>query len=210
LTLFGAGEKAYREMDVKAFFLERSGRQRRYLRRYHSSEPLSKGHFHNAMVLIDTVADSNNVIRMGRGKFAGDPRWPTKCETCDYQFSDADAAQVFYASLYRRTDTGEEMTLHDAPPGAIWDAHWLHDMKGMVGPDGLSLVAVCPGGSHWHIDGRASNCTLPGDLVHKCWVRHGTPPDLTVDKNGLTCAAGAGSIATPNWHGFLRSGFFVT
>lgn len=58
------------------------------------------------------------------------------------------------------------------------------------------------------IDGRASNCTMPDDNVHKCWVRHGRPEDgtLHVDKNGNTCAAGAGSIATPNFHGFLHNG----
>jgi hypothetical protein len=56
------------------------------------------------------------------------------------------------------------------------------------------------------IDSRASNCTLPNDREHKCWIRHGTPPDLTVDKNGKTCAAGAGSIQLGNYHGFLRNG----
>lgn len=41
---------------------------------------------------------------------------------------------------------------------------------------------------------------------HKCWVRHGNPRagDIHVDKNGATCAAGAGSILTPDWHGFLH------
>jgi len=58
------------------------------------------------------------------------------------------------------------------------------------------------------IDSRASNCTLPDDNVHKCWVRHGEAPNFTVDKNGATCAAGAGSIQTSNWHGFLRNGVF--
>jgi hypothetical protein len=40
-------------------------------------------------------------------------------------------------------------------------------------------------------------------------VRHGTPPDVTVDKNGLTCNAGGGSIQVPGWHGFLRNGELV-
>ena len=35
------------------------------------------------------------------------------------------------------------------------------------------------------------------------WVTDGT---LHVDKNGVTCAAGAGSIALPNLHGFLHNG----
>ncbi len=44
---------------------------------------------------------------------------------------------------------------------------------------------------------------------HKCWIRHGTPPDLTVDKNGVTCNAGAGSILVGDYHGFLVNGRFT-
>jgi hypothetical protein len=57
---------------------------------------------------------------------------------------------------------------------------------------------------------RASNCTMPNDMLHRCWVRHGNPPMITVDKNGPTCGAGAGSILSGNWHGFLRNGELVT
>jgi len=32
---------------------------------------------------------------------------------------------------------------------------------------------------------------------------------FTVDKNGDACAAGAGSILTPTWHGFLQNGELV-
>lgn len=41
---------------------------------------------------------------------------------------------------------------------------------------------------------------------HKCWVRHGEAPNIHVDKNGVTCGAGAGSIAVPSYHGFLHNG----
>ena len=41
---------------------------------------------------------------------------------------------------------------------------------------------------------------------HKCWVRHGAPPDVHVDKAGITCGAGAGSIAVAGYHGFLHRG----
>ena len=44
---------------------------------------------------------------------------------------------------------------------------------------------------------------------HKCWVRHGEPPNVHVDKNGVTCNAGAGSIAYPGFHGFLHNGHIV-
>jgi hypothetical protein len=71
------------------------------------------------------------------------------------------------------------------------------------------LYVVLPNGHWWDIDGRASNCTLPTDKAHRCWVRHGVPPHITVDKNGLTCSAGAGSILSDGYHGFLREGRLV-
>ncbi len=87
------------------------------------------------------------------------------------------------------------------------------------------------GKTRWRIDGYASNCTSPcrvcgvqrkdhtaslkdsghpyEDSVpeHRCWVRHGTVGEpIHVDKNGLTCQAGGGSIQTEGWHGFLHRG----
>lgn len=73
--------------------------------------------------------------------------------------------------------------------------------------DGDAVVCVLPDGHHWHIDSFANNCTKPDDKEHRCWVRHGSKPGVIhVDKNGLTCSAGAGSIATPEFHGFLHNG----
>jgi len=68
------------------------------------------------------------------------------------------------------------------------------------------LVVICPNGHWWNIDSRCSNCTLKDDKAHRCWVRHGEPPNITVDKNGLTCSAGAGSIQAGDYHGFLQNG----
>ncbi len=123
------------------------------------------------------------------------------------------------------------------PYGAMWYADWM--LPHFAGPDGHALVVRCPIDHDWLVDGRASNCTEacvncgrpyhahfdgnkdyttancehgyePRDGgAHRCWVRHGTPPNVTVDKNGLTCSAGAGSIQTPGWHGFLRNGELV-
>ena len=48
---------------------------------------------------------------------------------------------------------------------------------------------------------------MPNDNEHRCWVRHGGFGQIvTVDKNGKTCEAGGGSIATPKFHGFLTNG----
>lgn len=111
---------------------------------------------------------------------------------------------------YIRQDTGEAYDrLSDTPPGAIWRATWYESLKDFTGIDGRSFVVKLPGGHDWTIDGRASNCTRPGDHDHKCWCRHGEPPNLTVNKVGNTCSAGAGSIQMGSYHGFLTNGELI-
>ena len=114
------------------------------------------------------------------------------------------------APLYRLPD-GSEVPSRDLPPGALWHADYLADIPEMVGPDGLALVVKLPNGNTWNIDSRANNCTLKDDTVHKCWCRHGDPRtgNIHVDKVGNTCAAGAGSIVSGNYHGFLHNGHLV-
>jgi hypothetical protein len=74
--------------------------------------------------------------------------------------------------------------------------------------DGRHLFVELPTGRAWNVDSRCSNCTLPQDRLHRCWVRHSDPATgaIHVDKIGLTCSAGAGSIAVDGWHGFLHNG----
>jgi hypothetical protein len=118
-------------------------------------------------------------------------------------------------NFWMRRSTGEVRTLKDWEPGAIWRADWLEGVSGgwlfdgKGGTDGRVYVCRLPGNHDWVIDSRASNCTMPTDDGHRCWVRHGTAPLLTVDKIGRTCAAGAGSIQTEKWHGFLRLGQLI-
>lgn len=162
-----------------------------------------------------------------------DSRWPVKCSRCEYLFLPDDSWFFDIDQLYRRSDDGSVCTIPTAPIGAIWNAGWLADNPEWCGPDGRSLYARCPGGNDWGIDTRASNCDSPckhcatpyhahkgitsfqpgghayeDARPHKCWVRHGEPPEIHVDKNGVTCGAGAGSIQTSNWHGFLHHGYF--
>lgn len=212
-------------MSTPCFLLEPTDDARRWLRRYvstdHAAWTCAEG-WHEARALIEngtvvpgdhpgTVRDEEDVEA-----YAGDPRWPTHCEQgCGYAFTEDDHRQLFTRRIYRvaavmpgaALQVGEILTLEDAPAGAMWYADWIGEWA--QGPDGRSLVAVVPGGHQWMIDGQASNCTRPGDRTHKCWVRHGTPPDVTVDKNGETCAAGAGSIMANGYHGFLRGGAFT-
>lgn len=204
---------------IRCFVLEPTDTARRALRRYHPSSdtankcPLPWG-YHDAQVSFDEVA----VVLGDGGRYSiptdGEPPheawagWPTHCD-CGYEFQNSDEWQLFSERLYRRSDTGELTTLRDAPAGALWRATWFEGRADHCGPDGQAWVCKTPGGD-WHIDGRASNCTMPNDNVHRCWVRHGTAPDFHVDKNGNTCAAGAGSIMAGSYHGFLHHGHLTS
>ena len=109
------------------------------------------------------------------------------------------------------TDDGE---LH---PGDMYWVQFHHGPNGRCDPQnggwencsGRHLHVVLPNGNHWDIDNRAGNCTLPEDGVHRCWVRHGDPPQVTVDKNGTTCKAGRGSVKSGDYHGYLIQGVLI-
>lgn len=119
-----------------------------------------------------------------------DPRWPTRC-ACGYVFSADDPWQVFQHQIYRRSDTGEEMTVEEAPPGAMWDA-WWYEGFGKT-PDGKHLCVKLPNGSSWYIDGPATG--------GGSWTRSGTPPIVTA-KPSIFANQGK-----PNeWHGWLTDG----
>lgn len=195
---------------VACFVITASDLARQGLRRYGAFTP-DKKHYHSA---VNWLPGTVPVIHLPEGCHRydtmeappkDDPRWPTRCE-CGYEFVDGDHWQVAGDRWYKREDNGLYLSLRKAPPGAMYDATWLHGHKRWVGLDGAAWHVVCPNGCTWHIDGQASNCTMPNDDVHKCWVRHGKAPNFTVDKNGTTCAAGAGSIICGDYHGFLQNG----
>lgn len=194
---------------IKCFLIEVTDRQIISLRRYawtNDSDKCPVNGYHTRMVFSHTW-QSDGAPRTPDAEDKKDPRWPKVCE-CGYVFKPTDEWQFFNEWEYKRTDSGEFTTLRSAPVGAIWRADWYEDMKEFCGTDGKSYVCKTPDGD-WCIDQRASNCTLPKDDVHKCWCRHGEAPDFTVDKNGNTCSAGAGSILKPKWHGFLTGGYLV-
>lgn len=205
-------------MGIQCFFLHtEEGVVRRSLRRYrHSMDaecPIRNG-IHDASVCIgdersEPASLDGDAVQIPKA----DPRWPVKC-ACGYEFGPEDEWQDNRRKLYRRSDTGELTAIHEAPAGAMWFADWW--LPRSAGPDGHCLVVKIPyrtdgsGTWDWMVDSRASNCTKPEDKEHRCWVRHGEPPNITVDKNGNTCAAGAGSIMPDGgWHGFLRNGVLI-
>jgi hypothetical protein len=167
--------------------------------------------YHNATKhLFDTPELLNGVDSEGNmtyNRFGGEPEdyteWPTKCDHCDAIAPEETKRQVFNKRLYN-TPSG------DLEPGCLYYAPWYDDVY-WDNQSTPSLCAICPNGGHWVIDGRASNCTMPEDKTHRCWVRHGDPENGTihVDKNGHTCAAGGGSIISGDYHGFLHNGEFT-
>lgn len=198
-------------MGIKVFFCEATSRHQSYLRRF-ADGPCAGGSYHNAKVpieIVGTVGTDHPVS--GDLHNHADPRWPKQCEHCGYLFGESDSWQLFHEPIYRRLDTGDTRPWPQMPAGACRDLDWLHDRPSWCGYDGRSLEVRTPGGD-WMIDGRASNCTMPADRAHRCWIRHGRPEDgnLHVDKSPeagqSTCAAGGGSIAMPAYHGFLHHG----
>lgn len=201
-------------MSIKCFLVTPASIAKLSLRRYESGEcPGPYKTYHNAHFALGDVAmrvtcDRWEQVDLDPQIAPDDHRWPAKCEHCAHQFADSAERQIFHDYLWT-DEGGRYYSLRNPQPGMMYDAFWLHDSPQYCGLDGRALHVVCPDGHAWNIDGRAGNCTNPEDWTHRCWVRHGDAPNLTVDKNGHTCAAGAGSIQTPHWHGFLRNGELV-
>jgi hypothetical protein len=97
---------------------------------------------------------------------------------------------------------------HDFGVGAMWFATWLPKNVTWDNETEPHLYVETPGGT-WDIDSRASNCPIKDDKQHRCWVRRGTPPEITVDKHGVTCNAGVGDVQIGKWHGWLEAGELI-
>ncbi len=96
-------------------------------------------------------------------------------------------------TVYKRTDTGEEMSLVTAPIGAMVYADWLDNTK-RTGPDGKNLIVKTPGGC-WPID----QPSFDGQKEGPGWTRTGTPPNVSAMP----------AIVMGGYHGWLRNGELV-
>lgn len=214
---------------IKCFWMEPTGYERVWLRRFKHREgsacPLPAG-YHDHMVWLKDRPLRRDDHLMDAADDYDRPSddavsWPTHCD-CGYAFQSIDKRQVFNLPLYSGAPDGLLYALRDAPAGAMWDAEWAHQWEWMVGPDGMSLTVKLPNGHDWCVDQEASNCDktqwLPvpgvansrrwGGRTHYCWVRSGDPKlgTVHVSKSGVTCGAGAGSILSGSYHGYLHHG----
>jgi len=226
-------------MGIKTFYIEETGDIQLTLYVYSKGEgcPLSNNGTHYARQLIEEryrLSDDRKVglIPDDLQKLIEEKyKWPVHCN-CGYEFRPEDDRSILRDAEYI-SPTGEKMTRRNAPVGAMWDADWLHDVPELCGADGISLHVRTPNGCDWNIDGRGTNCDSPCEVCgvsyhqhkinneaghfykdarpHKCWVRHGDPKsgNVNVDKNGVTCGAGGGSIQIGDYHGHLHNGEFT-
>lgn len=195
-------------MGLKTRFIEVIKRRATF-RTYWGDDCPTNG-YHNAhLPLIETDNLDDRYVGGNMHDYSID-RWPTKCDNCEATIPQDDSIEIrrmiFRQDVYN-TDSGKP------EPGDLFYRTNLRGEKGECymheNCDGKHLHAITPNGMEWNIDGRASNCTKPEDKIHRCWVREGTPPNITVGKGGNTCSAGAGSIITGDYHGFIRNGEFT-
>lgn len=206
-------------MSLKARYIEEIGTT--YSFQVHWSNPsvpcLKGGHRHYGRVeLRREIGPYNKNIGDGIAWLRpGDPLYPQVCSSCGIPVPSPDSGvtvdTAFSTKRLFNTSSGYP------EPGDIYFRQ-LNCEKygcgyGWKHCNGEHLHTVLPTGEPWDVDSRANNCTLKDDGEHRCWVRHGDPRKgelVHVDKNGLTCAAGAGSIQTDGWHGFLHNGYWTT
>jgi hypothetical protein len=178
--------------------IEPTDRLARGLRRFNFERPDTAlcpvNRYHNARAWIDEVltagfVTSEGYLGVGPGVDHADPRWPAKCEYCDYHFGPGDEWQVWMDWIYR-SPSGDVFKLCDAPPGSMWYADW----SSHKGPDGRCLMMKLPGGFDWMIDGPSGNGN------HSPWTRTGAPPMVTANPSILV---------TGHYHGWLRDGYLI-
>lgn len=202
--------------SIRCFLIEETPRVTLYARRYAvptkcGSCPPCPGEysFHNSSVeFSEDFVPMRTYLPFRDPKNYPDAPFAGMC-ACGYVFKATDEWQISQERIYARADNWSLCTLSDCEIGAMYDAWWVGPHA--QGEDGKSMTVMMPGRIEWGIDCQANNCDRKGDPDHRCWIRHGVPPLLTVDKNTTgskfsTCRAGAGSINVPLFHGFLKEG----
>jgi len=124
-----------------------------------------------------------------------DIRWPQRCSICGTSFREYDHWQLFHETIYQWWGTDIELTISEAPPGAMWDAYWFDGMKS-PGPDGRWLYCRLPDGKDWFVDGPSRN---DQNKKTSSWSRSGRVPYITVTPG----------VKTENWDGRLIDGLLI-
>jgi hypothetical protein len=147
--------------------------------------------YHDAETLIGIKGrtEPHDGSRLPSDEEKTDPRWATAC-VCGYVFAPDDHWQIFTRTLYLSSSCVDLYTLHNAPIGAMYNAHWLDKATNKKATDGKCVVLKTPAGDWW-IDGPANNG--PG------WDRTGVPPFIS-------CSPSIAIGGSHPLHGWLRNG----
>lgn len=175
-----------------------------------------KGKRQNVAALWDGECTNSRTLHVAR-RFVSDVMPAGELETPDIYGYDWDGVPCddcgALASSEKVSRSGGLVTVWNTNdgtsnhPGAMY---FTEDYEGRCfhwdNCDGKHLHVVLPNGHTWDVDSRANNCDRKDDRLHRCWVRTGVVPHVTVGKGGNTCSAGAGSILSGDYHGFLIDG----
>jgi len=190
---------------IKCFLVRPTSRYRQSLRRYSNDQRDCPGKmgYHDAHFDLGISEQPGYSYESARPANS-DPRWPAKCDSCEFHFAESDEYQLFEEHIYV-DDGGVEHTLRDRTPGMMWEMPWLHDpltdepvvidsaARTMLSPyyyrdwqlKRAPICVVCPNGAEWIVDQRANN--------GEGWEVRGEAPTLA-------CSP---SIVVPGYHGWL-------
>lgn len=214
-------------MSDKTFWMEQTDREVRGLRRYARERDLSNSEewtcaagWHTAIEWLPgdfhcpiSEDGMHRCVWEDEEVPHDNPLWPVECDKgCGYRFTEEDDWQQWSSRLWRRTDSGYYLLLHQnlvhpdyvlAGAGAMWDAKWM----GRSGPDGICLTVRCPRGdgtpgwlNDWMVDSPPSGGGTP-------WSRTGDPRQANVTASP---SIAIGIPGTPGYyHGFLQNGLLT-
>jgi hypothetical protein len=209
------------DAPIKCFLLEPSGNVEQTVMAMGGDCPKSPYGHRAERVLSVAELPLGEEVKIALHSCEWPADFPMLCQYCGVDMAHGVVFSLSYGAArhWRDSKTGSERgCISEFGPGAMWRADWYgrSDGSGLYGWDWDNLreppLHVHTPGGDWNIDSRASNCTLPKDRTHRCWVRTGEPPNVNVSKGGPgahTCGAGAGSIRAGDYHGFLRNGYLV-
>lgn len=148
----------------------------------------------------DELELANGIANTADDVARDDPRWPTKCAWCSYDFTIADEWQVRWDVLYAGAPDGQEYDLMSLPHGAVWRAWWYEKWEGdgfRVGPDGMCLSVRTPAGE-WCMDQKASDGGF--------WARTALAQDLPAGALLPQLTVTPSILQGDRYHGFLTNG----
>lgn len=185
-----------------------------------------KSGVHDAMVRLgENITGHRDHDLGGRVDDHVGSRWPNVCDHCGEAVPPVATARSFgdqQKDGWVLEHQVHRETLYGTPSGSWYGLPQVGDMLyedwydcagdcifGWTNCKSPHLIIVMPTEHWWDVNQHAENCTLKEDLTHRCWVRHGDPSKgeiVHIDKVGVTCHAGAGSLSIPGWHGFMHNG----